>query len=368
MNTYIKGLNSLRFLLAMLVLVGHARLNLVQYGIIDYENTPILYKGGLAVTFFFVLSGFILTHLAINELTTTGILNLRFFFLRRILRIFPLYYLAVLCGYVLLGVVYPILHGKPYLSFPLYEGIAYHICLLPNFITAKYGTNIGSFYALWSIGVEEQFYLCFPFVFPFIWRQKRHILWILSLTALFFWAYSQVFSLNSQNHYSVQLRFLQSLQFHFMFLGCAAAVIFHYYKDIIWAITKKTAVYCAIWLAFIAVLVGHFFAADPYFILHSLLFCCLIFAVSNPFLAANNFLERAPLQYLGSISYGIYIFHPILSYFLRFAMEKSTFLLKIIQYFPLSYYFLLSATTIFVAHLSFQYFETYFLRFKTKFT
>jgi peptidoglycan/LPS O-acetylase OafA/YrhL len=363
---YLKGLNAIRFLLAMLVVLQHSRQNLLQYEISAYSGQFLLCSGRMAVEFFFVLSGFILTHLAINELHKSGTLHLKHFFMRRILRIFPLYYLDVLLGYLLLGVCYPLLKGSDYLGFPWQEGLLYHLFLLPNFLIAKYNTNVGFLYALWSIGVEEQFYLFFPFLFPFVWKQKNAIMVILSITLAFFlWHY---FWCNATPvvRYTLIQRFIQITTFYFMFLGCSAALVLHYYKDIIWRLGSNPVIYSTIFLLFLYIVVSPVQPYDPYHLLYGIVFCCLIYVVINPFSRISDYLEFAPLRYLGGISYGIYIFHPIISYPMRFVLEANPVLLQTVHRFPLLYYCTITLFTIGAAHLSFQYFESYFLRLKTK--
>jgi len=83
---YLKGLNGLRFLAAFLVLICHAQSNLSALNIVQ-SSWLILYLGTDAVEFFFVLSGFLLTYIAIEEFDTTGAINIRYFFIKRILRI-----------------------------------------------------------------------------------------------------------------------------------------------------------------------------------------------------------------------------------------------------------------------------------------
>ena len=116
---YIEGLNTLRFFAAFLVIIGHCRSNLISYDIHWMSQSPILYKGEMAVEFFFVLSGFLLTYLAIMEYNKDQAINIKHFFIRRSLRIFPLYYLAVMLSFILLGYLFPIYKGAAYYLFQL---------------------------------------------------------------------------------------------------------------------------------------------------------------------------------------------------------------------------------------------------------
>lgn len=66
------------------------------------EVVLFLYLGGLAVTFFFVLSGFLITYLLLIERDTKGTINIKNFYLRRVLRIWPVYYVIFVIGFLIL--------------------------------------------------------------------------------------------------------------------------------------------------------------------------------------------------------------------------------------------------------------------------
>jgi peptidoglycan/LPS O-acetylase OafA/YrhL len=364
-TTHLKGLNGIRFLLALIVLIGHSYGILQGFGILNYGTQPIFHKGTLAVEYFFILSGFLLTYLAQAELQKTGTLHIRHFFLRRILRILPLYYAVVVANYLLFGAVIPLITGKYHLAYSVSEGLFYHLCLLPNFIIAKYPTSFGSLYALWSIGVEEQFYLFFPFLMPFLLRQKNALFLVISLTigyflAYFYWA-NAVFS---PNYATLQL-FLQTLKFQFMFLGAATAVLFVRYEARIRALTRFKIVHAFVWCAFLYIVCVCPESIDSHFGV-GLVFCTLLLTVTthpSRFLS----LDWQPLRYLGGLSYGIYMYHSTINDFLNVLLLRQPFLLVYLKNQPLLYFFVVLLLTCCVAHFSFRYFENYFLRLKVKF-
>jgi len=125
------------------------------------EATPLT-RGFLGVDLFFVLSGFLITTLLLRERDATGTISLRAFYMRRVLRIFPLYYATVLGLAALLTVWRPdtgltagFLHSLPwYLTY-----------------TSNWGPKEDLFAHAWSLAVEEQFYLLWP---PFlVWLGTR---------------------------------------------------------------------------------------------------------------------------------------------------------------------------------------------------
>src|SRR5436190_10849402 len=95
---YLPGLNALRFFAAFFVVISHAGISLYKLGLQDPGTLVFLNRGGDAVDFFFTLSGFLITYLLIVELNKTGTVSIKQFYLRRIYRIWPLYFLIVVAG------------------------------------------------------------------------------------------------------------------------------------------------------------------------------------------------------------------------------------------------------------------------------
>ena len=149
------SLDGLRALSILMVLLGHlsgtrgfARIDL---GIGNYAH--------LGVTVFFVISGFLITSLLISEQAETGRISLKLFYFRRTLRIFPASYtyLIVLCALCALGII-----TVPRVD--LICAFTYTMNYLPG-----HAWQVGH---LWSLSVEEQFYLLWPFAFSVLGRRK----------------------------------------------------------------------------------------------------------------------------------------------------------------------------------------------------
>ena len=103
-HIYFTGLNGLRFFAAIAVVITHIELIKYQSGYSDiWRNNKLIFElGSLGVIFFFVLSGFLITYLLLKEKSVTQTVAVKKFYLRRILRIWPLYYLIVLLGFLVL--------------------------------------------------------------------------------------------------------------------------------------------------------------------------------------------------------------------------------------------------------------------------
>jgi peptidoglycan/LPS O-acetylase OafA/YrhL len=151
------SLDGLRAISILLVLVGHLsgtrHFLTLELGIGDYAH--------LGVVVFFVISGFLITSLLLDEHAKYGRVSLKLFYARRALRIFPASYVFILCICLLwaAGVVH--LQARD-----VWHALTY---------TVNYQTDRSwGFGHLWSLSVEEQFYLLWPFAFVAL-RPRRAI-------------------------------------------------------------------------------------------------------------------------------------------------------------------------------------------------
>ncbi len=100
---FFSGLNSLRFFASLAVVITHIELLKGVFGYKHNWNTPVFFNlGGLGVYFFFVLSGFLITFLLLKEKELFGEIKIKAFYIRRILRIWPLYYFICVLGFFIL--------------------------------------------------------------------------------------------------------------------------------------------------------------------------------------------------------------------------------------------------------------------------
>lgn len=124
--------------------------------------------GNLGVRIFFVISGFIITHLLINEYEATGTISLKKFYIRRSLRIFPAFYFFILVMFLLREIDVIEIHNNV-----LLRSITYTI----NYMSVpERGWYLGH---LWSLAVEEQFYLIWPVSFLFLGIRRSVTLLVL---------------------------------------------------------------------------------------------------------------------------------------------------------------------------------------------
>jgi peptidoglycan/LPS O-acetylase OafA/YrhL len=145
-----------------------------------YNFAGFLFKNGnLGVNFFFVLSGFLITYLLIKERELTNKIHVGNFYVRRILRIWPLYYVCLIIGFVLFPLVNKITGGSTqevanpwYYAFFAANFDMMHLWQdpepnLPDAITLS---------VLWSVAVEEQFYLTWPLILSIVpFRKYKYV-------------------------------------------------------------------------------------------------------------------------------------------------------------------------------------------------
>ena len=161
---YFPGLNGIRALAALSVLLAHISSYKWRFGFTKSPSlTKVLLSGSDAVILFFVLSGFLITYLLLTEIQKTGTVSIKKFYVRRMLRIWPVYYLILFLGLVGLPLLVQALRYQgsfmPSAASPMQ--IILYIIMLPN-AAAFFGALLPGISQLWTIGIEEQFYLLWP--------------------------------------------------------------------------------------------------------------------------------------------------------------------------------------------------------------
>jgi peptidoglycan/LPS O-acetylase OafA/YrhL len=319
-------------------------------------------SGATGVCVFFTLSAFLITELLLREREETGVIHRAAFYIRRILRIWPLYFVAVAISIAVPFVyhrwVAPLHFVLPYL---LFSG---------NIATSALGAypRNGMLAPLWSISVEEQFYLLWALLL--FWKGRSGawfaILGILPVA----WAVDLLIpwhgGARDPNLWTNSLS-----QFQYFALGALVSLHFH-----------RRPVHLSR-LSRVAMLAGAgvflFLAADPFHFLFSMAperpvtmlagyLCndaaCILLLVG--ILDARMPRFANPLRYLGKISYGMYVFH----YTLWIGM--AAVVVRLLHH-PLGavlpeLYVAVLALTIGISALSYQYFEKPFLRLKQHFS
>ena len=371
---YFKGLNGLRFFAAILVVVTHVESIRKKLGFFNLSDWSLFQTGGLAVQFFFVLSGFLITYLLLQEDAKTQKISLKNFYFRRVLRIFPLYYLLAIIGlYILPYVILPFLKTPFQAEFDLATGSFLYLFFLPNLANSWYATN--HLYPLWSIGVEEQFYIIWAPVMKYLKKYFISICVFIIVVKM-----SGLYFLQQNYGHEWFTKFFATLQFECMSIGGLGAwwLFFRTEKNLTTHFLFQKSVQITV-LFLIASLIflkinlsqsisyaseiwKFIFNPLTYPIVSSALFLHLILNVS---MNEKSILktENSVLNFLGQISYGLYMYHILVVYVLIKIVGKSLSNLNPI-FFSTILYTMIISVLIGVCYVSYRFFEKPFLKLK----
>jgi peptidoglycan/LPS O-acetylase OafA/YrhL len=355
-RVYRPELDVLRCVAFLLVFLHHSRP--FTHGLLGSAVTA----GAFGVCLFFFLSAFLITDLLDREVQSTGTIRLGSFYVRRMLRIWPLYLAVLLLDFLHLSITQPgVFTGTRLAAFLLLCG---------NWYVSAHGL-IGSFSApLWSISVEEQFYLLWPSIRRFGGRSGS-VLW--SVFALTFAYAALLFVCRRGVDPATALWTNGFVQFQFFATGCLLALLlngrapfFRGWQRVLLALLGLGSIFLAqsVFQAKEGTAQAHFHLVAPGYLMVNL-GCLLLFL---GFLGAEAPSRWKPVIYLGKISYGLYVFHwGFLSLF-----DKLSLLLQ--PRFPqLTPWIVPLRTvpaflcTVVLAALSYRFFEQPFLRYKRRF-
>lgn len=368
-RVYFPSLNGLRFLAAFAVLVHHIEMYCSKKLHTNYPLPGDL--GGLGVTLFFVLSGFLITYLLLVEKKQTHTISIKEFYLRRILRIWPLYFFILLLSLTLF----------PFFLFPesttVFEQLAPKL-ILYLFLMANLGflffPEVPVASVLWSVGVEEQFYLIWPWLIK--GAGKGFILFLLVFIPGFallrfcmqfigdnyFIQYNGIIWSNKLLALS---RVMSDMRFDCMATGALAAMILFYEKKHILEILFHRTVQFVVFIVLIIALIIGFTVPNFNHNLYSIFFGILILNLAaNP--KAIFSLEYSFFDFMGRISYGFYVYHTI-SILVALKFIPQLFSEYGLVFKGSMYIFCFAFTTV-ISYLSYAYFETRFLKLKHRFS
>jgi peptidoglycan/LPS O-acetylase OafA/YrhL len=343
-NKVFGGLDGLRFLSIVAVVWHHSIGEVTPFHAAKY--------GFLGVDLFFVISGFLIVTLLLRERDKRGTIALKAFYIRRALRILPLYY-----GFILtLALAYFLINkdssfGKAFLTeLPIY------LSFLGNVFPV-------SLAIVWSLATEQQFYLIWPFFEKYL---EKYIFYILAL----FLVINQVVNFHHvalANWLGVPY-FNEITQSTFtpILLGVGLAHLLHHsstfqaFQNLLFP--KYSAV---LWL--VALIMTCSFLPDdisgvPRLFVHGLMMLLVGSVVINEHNKLMPVLKFPPIVRIGMISYGIYLFH-------IYAIVVAAKLLSKVGVEQKLATFIVGLTiATLAAELSFRFYETPFLRLKNKFS
>ena len=344
------NLYSLRFFLAMTVVLFHIPITSYNIGVPYFNEFPLFNKGLIAVNFFFSLSGFLIIRNFYLNYKNNNKIEIMAFYSRRIRRLLPVYFLVLILGIILYHLILPILGIEYRTNYNLLDLCLYYVFLFPNVFNFHFKVG-GILNILWSVGVEEQFYLLFPLLFLLFRKNIKTVLLVLLAVFLgFVFFYSAFYC-------------YRNFYFYFVLGGMAAVLAEEGKLNFL----RYRIINYGILIVFILNFFTDWFIFNNHFISSHLFHLVIsnLFIVSIAYFPLFQF-DRLKINYFGQISYGIYMYHMFIVTIYLYAVKffkldelmDDTLLIIINNC-------VIIALTLFVAHLSYTYFERLFYKNRT---
>jgi peptidoglycan/LPS O-acetylase OafA/YrhL len=341
---YLPQLDSLRAIAAISVMLFH--FNIFSFG--D--------KG---VQLFFTISGFLITSILLRTkeqatLQGTRLYAIRNFMIRRVLRLFPLYYLLL---FVFLGL--GLLGAKA----------GWYFTYTSNFLFLKHGWQPEPLNHTWSLAIEEQFYLLWPWLILFVPRRWE----LLFAIGVFLSGYVFKVSWDLIHPGTINGMFLLPYQLDTLGAGILLAVISQpAYSSLLDTrsvrfCTKYSWALIPVLLAASMLLKKDSSFLQPVFFPLSLSLLTVLL-VHKATLGFNGFfgriIESKAMVLVGQISYGVYLYHLVIPFFVSVACSKLHISFPSNDYLQAAIYI---PVTLLTAYVSWRWFETPFTRLKKRF-
>ena len=361
---YFKELNALRFIGFVGIFFGHVFFS-NDIEIVNSKIYSSLYSYGkilgfISIDSFFVLSSFLITWKGLEELKVTKKFQFKNFLIRRSLRIWPLYFLVILLGFLIEFM--KSYYTQDISSLPSFWSF---ILFILNFDIIKNGYEFLFFMVfMWSISVEEQFYIFWALVLKWFQNHLLKVSLLIILISIIFRIYFIDDSLN--------LNFDTVSALGNFGVGALAAIAAFRNSFLITKIrdfskTQIVIIYLISLLIFIAIpsLQNH----DLFIVIQRVLFSFVFaFIILEQTYCQQSIFKLSRIKYFnffGKISYGLYCYHGIMiTIVLKFSDYFSESLFTSIFIFPT----LIFCGTLLFSHLSYKFFESKILKLKTKYT
>lgn len=361
LSKYIAGINGLRAIAAIAVLLSHVT-----------GNWGVFKLGWIGVDLFFVISGFLITKILVENRNANN--YFKAFYSRRAIRILPIYFI----------VVFPLVAFHLWRNIvPVYVPLSYFV-YFQNSFSMNYGWLQGLGHT-WTLAIEEQFYIFFPLALYFV-KRKYLLFFFVSAIALivglrfyfYFEHYSayyvSIFTIARMDGFFIGglIALIGSIPFrlsfkswNLIFNSTSIFSLFSLSLLMLYFGNRADGIWNKFFLGF-----DNFKAVSNYlsslghlkYTLLSLLFAAIlgkvVYQTSSFSEKLVAWLERPFLRKLGEMSYGIYLYHYVYVSFFRYAFQlnEADILPRILMI------LFIIAATYFTALLSFKYIETPFFR------
>lgn len=358
-KVFFPNLNGVRALAALMVVVSHIELHKIIFKVRRIPGVDLLNFGKAGVTIFFSLSGFLITYLLLEERRNFTTINFKGFYMRRLLRIWPLYFLVVIVGFSFFGGSTKAL----WLSVLFLPNLAFCLQLLPAI-----------FDPIWSIGTEEQFYMFHPHFFRI--QKLKHILYALIAFIVAIWCLQVTIESLVHQHpvYQTLHQVMYYSRFDNMMIGAVVAVLYFNKKHNVFDIKLQKLFNLLFWKRNQLILLNVFLIYLVVYLCYDVHHGDVLIALLASLLIVNLCeaetaifsLKHKYLDYIGQISYGIYLLHKFVLFLVLYLVQKYLLRGNMITENIIIYGFTITGT-IALASLSYYGYEKPFLKIKKRF-
>lgn len=363
---YFRNLNATRFLAFLPVFLTHCFFTndeTIKKHVLFVFVQQHLKLGLLALDYFFVLSSFLISWIIYEELSIKGEFSIKNFYIRRSLRIFPLYFVIVILGFVIQ--FFDRISG----TFMLEALPSFHHFLFftLNFYMMNHGLNFLFFLTFfWSVSIEEQFYVFWALVLKFISKFDVVISVLLIITSLIFRA------INIHEDNRLVFHTLSSLaNFGLGNLLCIAFFKYPFISQrLIDAISSNTK--RIIYLVFLMICFWYnlLFSSQVMVVVERLFFALFfVFVIADLAFSAKPSINLEGVRwmnYFGQLSFGLYCYHGVLMTCAFYLLAHTSFLSSTSMVLLITPLVLLLATLL-TAHVSYRFIEKPILKFKANY-
>lgn len=310
------------------------------------ELPSFLTRGFLGVDMFFVLSGYLIVTLILREKERNGFISLRKFYIRRALRIFPVYYGVLL----IVGLYYYFLKSESE-TRAIIQLMPYYLTFTSNWLAV----SAGHLSIYWSLATEEQFYLLWPFLEK---KLKKFPLFMVMAVFIIINQWVNFSDLNDSRHLEIL-----DTTFTPICLGVILAHVLHNYKTFSYVFFLVKSIHMSFIYFVMLLLLIYFSPQDisgfPRLMMQFIMMVWLASLVMHKNNIMSYLLDAKLVSRIGETSYGIYLYHMLAFAASRILIEKLD-----IHIWGYELFIIGGLMVILIAELSYRYYEKPFMEMK----
>ncbi|MEK9618813.1 MAG: acyltransferase [Flavobacteriales bacterium] len=361
---YFKELNSLRFIGFIGIFFGH----------VFFSNSPEIINsklyatvfnygkilGFISIDSFFVLSSFLITWKALEEIKFTKKFQFKNFLIRRSLRIWPLYFFIVFIGFLL-----EYLKSHYFFESEKLPSLWNFVLFILNYDIIENGYNFLFFMVfMWSISVEEQFYIFWAITIKWFNKYLSEISFLIIFISLFF----RIYFIND----SLSLNFHTASALGNFGIGALTAILafkHQYFLDKLKSLSRNKILFIYVTIFTFFILMPVLLENDFFIIIQRVLFSIFFsFIILEQTYCGNSIIKVSRIRYFnffGKLSYGLYCYHGIM---ITVVLQVNELFMESLIISLVLYPSLIFVSTLLVSYVSFRFYELKFLKLKYKFS